>query len=109
MIKQIPQEKWIILHEQNNNKQVLDYIVKKRYIYVFTNLKIGFLKRFNNSILDQTSFIDHLALLAINNIYLVEESDKNFWPIYAEIKKVWKKIPCNILLLDILAMLSKSI
>lgn len=73
MINQIPQKKRIVLNGENNNKRVFDNIIRREYTHVFTNTKIALSKRFKKSILDQTSFTDCLTLLAVDEIYLVEE------------------------------------
>ena len=86
MINRIPQGKGIVLNGENNNKQVLDDIVKGGYTHVFTSPEIALSKRFKNSVLDQTSFTDPLALLAVDEIHLIEEWGNNFRPIYAEIE-----------------------
>ena len=109
MMNQIPQRKRIVLNRDNNNKQVFDIIVKGGYIHVFTSSEIALSKQFKNIILDQTSFTDRLALLTIDEIHLVEEWGNNFRPMYAEIKKVCKRIPCYVPLLDVLATLTRNI
>lgn len=88
---------------------MLENIAQKNYIYIFTSLEIVFLKKFKNCILDQTFFINCLYLFIINEIHLIEEWDKNFQSIYAEIEKVQKRIPCYIFLLYISATLTKSV
>lgn len=45
---------------------------------MFISLKIVFLKKFINSILDDCFFIDYFYLLAIDKIYLIKEWKKNF-------------------------------
>ena len=109
MINRISQRKRIVLNGENNNKQVFHNIIKRRYTHVFTSPEIAFSKWFKISILDQTSFINRLVLLAIDEIHLVEERDNNFRPIFAEIEKVCKKIPCYVTLLAISAILTKNV
>lgn len=109
MISWISQGKGIVINKENNNKQVFDNIVKGKYIYIFTNSGIALSKQFKNSVLDWIFFTDYFTLLAIDKIHLVEEWDNNFQLIYCKIKKVYKKIPCYVSLLDISAILTKSI
>lgn len=109
MINRVPQRKEIVFNGENNNKQVLDDIVKEGYTHVFTSPEIALSKRFKNSILDQTSFTNRLALFAIDEIHLDEEWGNNFRLMYAEIEKVCKKISCYILLLGVSATLTKNI
>ena len=109
MINRIPQGKGIVLNGENNNKQGLDDIVKGGYTHVFTSPEIAFSKRFKNSVLDQTFFTDRLALLAVDEIHLVEEWGNNFRPMYAEIEKVRKRIPCYVSLLGVSATLTKNV
>lgn len=109
MINRIPQGKGIILNRENNNKRVLDNIVKGGYTHVFTSPEIALSKQFTNSVLDQTSFTDRLALLAVDEIHLVEEWGNNFRPMYAEIKKIRKRISCYVPLLGVSATLTKNV
>ena len=48
-------------------------------------------------------------MLAVDEIHLVEKWGKNFRLMYAEIEKVWKRIPCHVPLLGISAILTKSV
>lgn len=48
-------------------------ISKRKYIYVFTSLKIAISKKFKKYIFDQSSFIDYFYLLAIDEIHLIKE------------------------------------
>lgn len=73
MINQILQEKKIVLNKKNNNKQVLNNLVKRGYTHIFISFKIVFLKQLKNSVLDQIFCIDFFALLAINKIHLFEK------------------------------------
>lgn len=75
----------------------------------FTSPEIAILNWVKNSLLDQTSFTDRLALLVVDEIYLVEEWGKNLRPMYAEIEKVRKRIPCYVPLLGLSAKLTKSV
>lgn len=109
MTNQILQKKGIVFNRENNNKQVFNDIVKGKYTYIFNSLEIALSKQFKKKVLDQTFFTDCLALLAVDEIHLLKEWGNNFRLIYAEIKKVCKKIPCYILLLDILATLTKNV
>lgn len=73
MIKRILQRKDIVLNGEINNQHILKDIVRGGYTYIYTNSKIAFSKQFKNSILEHTFFTDCLAILAIDEIYLVEE------------------------------------
>lgn len=73
MIYWMSQGKRIALNGENNNKQVFDNIAKRRYTHLFTSLEKILLKRFKYIVLDHTFFIDCLVLLAVDEIYLVEE------------------------------------
>ena len=64
---------------------------------------------FKSSVLDESFFTNCLCLLAIDKIHLVEEWGENFQPMYAEIEKVRKRIPCHVPLLGVSAKLTKSI
>ena len=109
MINRIPQGRGIVLNGENNNKRVLEDIAQGGYTHVFTSPEIALSKKFKNCILDQTSFTDRLCLLAVDEIHLVEEWGKNFRPMYAEIEKVRKRIPCHVPLLGVSATLTKSV
>ncbi len=109
LINQIPQAKGIVLNGENNTQRVFADIASGGYIHVFTSQEIALSKKFKNSVLDDCSFTDHLCLLAIDEIHLVEEWNKNFRPMYAKIEKVQKRIPCHVPLLRVSATLTKSI
>lgn len=78
------------------------------YTYVFISPEIALLKKFKKHVLDRPEFTDWLYLLAIDEIHLVDEWGKQFQPLYSEIQKVKKQIPCHIPLLGILATLTKK-
>lgn len=99
----------IILNEENNTNSVLAEIANGGYSHVFTSLEIALSKKFKRGILNHSSFTDWLSLLAVDEIHLIEEWGKNFRPMYAEIKKVWKRIPCHVPFLRVLAILTKSV
>ena len=109
MINRIPRGKGIVLNGENNNKRVLEDIARGGYTHIFTSPEIALSKKFKNCILDQPSFTDRLCLLAVDEIHLVEEWGKNFRPMYAEIEKVQKRIPCYVPLLGVSATLTKSV
>ncbi len=48
-------------------------VFKGKYIYIFTNPEIAIPKRFKKYILDHLYFANHLYLLAVEEIHLVEE------------------------------------
>lgn len=58
--------------------------------------------------LDNSRFASRLCLLAIDEIHLVEQWVKSFRPLYAEIAKVRKRLPCHVPLLSVLATLTKK-
>lgn len=109
LINQLPWGKRIVLNGENNMRNTFADIANGGYIHVFISPEIALSKKFKSSILDQNSFINCLCLLAIDELYLVEEWGKNFRPMYAQLEKVWKQIPCHISLLGLLATLTKSI
>ena len=76
---------------------------------MFTSPEIAISKKFKKCILDHFSFTDRLCLLAVDEIHLVEEWGKNFRPMYTEIGKIRKRIPCHVPLVGILATLTKSV
>lgn len=88
---------------------MLAEIANGRYTYIFTSPEIALSKKFKQNILDCHSFNKHLYFLAVDKIHLVEEWDKDFQPMYAEIEKVWKRIPCYVSLLEVSVTLTKSI
>lgn len=108
MINQLPQGKAIILNGENSQKSVFAGVTRGHYTHVFTSPEIVLSKKFKKCILDQHIFTDRLCLLAIDEIHLVDEWGKSFCPIYAEIKKVRKRIPCHVLLLGVSATMTKS-
>lgn len=63
-------------------------IFKKRYIYIFTKLKIAIYKKFKKYIFDKSFFTNCLCLFVINKIYMINEWSKNFCLIYVKMKKV---------------------
>ena len=88
---------------------MLAEIANGGYSHVFTSPEIALSKKFKRGILDHSSFTDWLCLLAVDEIHLIEEWGKNFRPMYAEIEKVWKRIPCHVPLHGVLATLTKSV
>lgn len=78
----------IVFNSENNSNSIFTKVSKGGYTYIFTSLEIAILKRFKKYILDQFCLTDYPCLLAVNEIYLVENWGKNFCPIYAEIYKV---------------------
>lgn len=88
MINQLSQSKAIILNGENSQKSGFVRVIWGQSTHVFTSPKIALSKKFKKCILDQQTFTDCLCLLAIDEIYLVDEWGKSFYPMYAEIKKV---------------------
>lgn len=86
----------MVLNRENKQKDMQLEIAKKGYTHIFTSSEIAFSKKFKKNILDSSQFTDRLCLLAIDEIYLVKEWDKDFWLLYAEIKKVRKRIFCHV-------------
>lgn len=70
--------------------------------------EIALSKKFKANILDNPRFARRLCLLAIDEIHLVEEWGKSFWPLYAEIEKVRKRIPPHVPIQGVSATLTKS-
>lgn len=66
-------------------------------------------KKFKQNILDHSRFADCLCLLAIDEIHLVNQWGQSFCPLYAEIEKVQKRIPCDGPLLGVSATLTKKV
>ena len=108
LINQIASGKAIALTGKNNQKAVQQSIARQNYIHVFTSPKIALSKKFKTNVLDDPCFSSRLSLLAIDEIYLVEEWRKNFCPLYAEIEKVKKRIPPQVPLLGVFVTLTKS-
>lgn len=108
-INRLPGGKRIVLNRENNTNDILAEIVNREYSHIFTSPKTALSKKFKQNILDCSFFTKPLCLLALNEIDLVEEWGKNFWPMYAEMKKVRKKIPCHVPFLEVSAMLTKNV
>lgn len=73
MINRIAGGKAIALIGENNNKAVWQAITRQNYTNVFTNSEIVLSKRFKANVLDDSQFASRLSLLAIDEIYLIEE------------------------------------
>lgn len=108
IINHLPNEKAIILNRENNQKLIQDDITQENYIHVFTSLEITLSKKFKKHILDQNKFINRLWLLAIDEIHLVDEWEKQFRPLYTKIQKIQKQMPCHLPLLGVFATLTKK-
>lgn len=65
--------------------------------------------KFKKDVLDCHKFTKRLSLLAVDKIHFVDEWGANFRPLYAEIKKVQKKIFCHIFLLKVSATLTAKV
>ena len=105
----LPGGKGFVLNGENNTSNVLAEIANGGYTHIFTSPEIALSKKFKQNILDRHSFTERLCLLAVDEIHLVEEWVKDFRPMYAEIEKVRKRIPCHVPLLGVSATLTKSV
>lgn len=108
IINHLLNEKAIILNRENNQKLIQDDITQENYINVFTSLEITLSKKFKKRIFDQNKFINRLCLLAIDEIHLVDEWERQFRPLYAKIQKIQKQMPCHLPLLSVFAILTKK-
>lgn len=108
-INLLPGRKGIVLNGENNTSSVLAEIANGGYSHVFSSPGIALLKKFKQNILDCSSFTKRLCLLAVDEIHLVEEWGKDFRPMYAEIEKVQKRIPCHVSLLGVSVTLTKIV
>ena len=77
--------------------------------HIFTSPEIALSKNFKKNVLDDPLFSDRLCFLAIDEIHLVEQWGNKFRPLYAEIEKVRKRIPCGVSLLGVSATLIKRV
>lgn len=109
LINKIPRGKAIVLNGENNQKDVQLGIARGDYSHVFTSPEIALSKKFKKNVLDHSQFTDRLCLLAVDEIHLVDEWGKGFRPLYAEIEKVRKRIPCHVPLLGVSATLTKKV
>ncbi len=109
LINRISKGRGIILNGENSSNSVFTEVFNGRYTHVFTSPKIAISKKLKKYIFNHFSFTDCLCLLAVDEIYLVEEWGKNFCPIYAEIEKIRKRLPCHVPLLGVSATLTKSV
>ena len=108
LIDRIPGGKALVLNGENNHKYIFQQAARGGYTQVFTSPEIALSKKFKKSILDDPKFTDRLRLLAIDEIDLVDQWGQAFRPLYAEIEKVRKRIPCHIPLLGVFATLTKK-
>lgn len=109
MINFLPGGKDFVLNKEKNPNNVLAEIANGESTHIFTSLEIVLSKKFTQNILDRHFFTEHLCLIAIDEIYLIEEWGKDFRPMYLEIEKIQKRIPCHVLLLGVSATLTKSV
>lgn len=107
MINQLPNGKALVLNGENNHKHIHKQAATGGYTHIFTSPEIALSKKFKKNVFDNAEFTDRLCLLAVDEIHLVDQWGKAFCPLYAEIEKVQKRIPCNVLLLDVSATLTK--
>ena len=108
-INLLPGRKGFVLNGKNNNNNVLAEIANGGYTHVFTSPEIALSKKFKQFILDCSSFTERLFLLAVDKIHLVEEWDKDFRPMYAEIEKIRKRIFCHVPLLGVSPTVTKNV
>lgn len=108
LINRIASGKAIALMRENNQKAVQQSIAHRYYTLVFSSPEIALSKKFKANILDDPHFSSRLSLLAIDETHLVKEWGKSFRPLYAEIKKVRKRILPQVPLLGVSATLIKS-
>ena len=80
--------KRIVLNGESSTNAVFIEVVMEGYTYVFISLEIAISKKFKKYLLDCFFFTNHLYLLAINEIYLLEEWSKSFRQIFAESEKI---------------------
>lgn len=62
-----------MLTGKNNQNKILQKITNQSYIYLFNSLEIALLKKFKTNIFYHSGFAQQISLLAINEIYLIEE------------------------------------
>lgn len=93
---------------ENNQQAVQNGIGDGNYTHVFTSPEIALSKIFKLNVLDNPAFVNRLCLLAFDEIHLIDEWGKSFRPLYAEIEKVRKRIPCHVPLLGVSATLTKK-
>lgn len=66
-------DKSIVFNGEKSSNSVFIEISKEEYICQFINLEIGISKRFKKYIFNHFFFTNHLCLLVIDEIYLIEE------------------------------------
>ena len=108
IINQIPNKRELVINSENNHKHVYKQAAKGGYIHIFTSPEIVLSKKFKKNILDDPEFTDRFCLLVVDEIHLIDQWEKAFHSLYTKIEKVWKKIPCNVLILGISATLTKQ-
>ena len=108
MINQLPNGKVLVLNGENNYKHIYKQAATGGYTHIFISPEIALSKKFKKNVLDNPEFTDRLFLLAVDEVHLVDQWGKAFRPLYAEIEKVRKRIPCNVPLLGVSAILTKQ-
>lgn len=73
IINKILNGKVLVLNRENNHKHIYKQGVKGGFTHIFTSLEITFSKKFKKNILDNSKFTNRLYLLAIIEIYLVDQ------------------------------------
>ncbi|MCJ1470687.1 hypothetical protein MMC07_009334 [Pseudocyphellaria aurata] len=107
--RRIPGRKAVVLNGNNNTLELWKVIATGRYTHAFTSPEITLSKQFKNDVLVHREFTNRLRLLAIDEIHLTEEWRKQFRPLYAEISKVRKRIPCQVPLLSVSTTLNRRV
>lgn len=110
MINRIRNGKAIALTGENNQQSTQCEIATGNYTHLFTSPKIALSMKFKKNLLDNTHFSERFQFLTIDEIYLVEQQNKIFRLLYAEIEKIRKQMPFySILLLGVFATLTKQV
>lgn len=73
MINHLPNEKAIVLNDENNQKYLQDNIARWNYTHVSTSPEIALSKKFKKHVFDWNKFTNWLYFLAIDKIHLVDE------------------------------------
>ncbi|MCJ1465984.1 hypothetical protein MMC07_004603 [Pseudocyphellaria aurata] len=109
MINGLPRGQGIVLNGENNQKSTRLSVARGCYTHSFTGPEIALSGDFKSQILRHPEFRDRLSLLAIDEIHLVDKWGQDFRPLYAEIEKIGKRIPCNIPMLGVSATLTAKV
>lgn len=107
IINKLLYSKAIVLNRKNSQKNIFYNTTCGMYTHIFTSLKIVFFIKFKTYILNQQIFVNHLCFFIIDEIYFLNKWDESFYLMYAQIKKSWKRISCNILLFKVFVIINK--